>query len=83
MTDRANVTEIVAGYLATFAIFLAGLAVVYRPVRLATVAMLIVFVVSAMATPRNDRLIRIAVVAVIAGWLLGMTAAVVTESPLW
>ena len=83
MTERSRVPEIMAGYLATFSIFLSALAVVYRPVRLAPVAIILALLATTLATERNDGFVRIAVYAGIAGWLLGMTAAVVTDSPLW
>ena len=83
MTDRLRVQEIVASYLATFAIFVSGLALVYRPVRLAPVAMLLVLVAAAIAGERNSRILQIAVAACVVGWVGGMTAAVVTSNPLW
>ena len=83
MTDRLRVQEIVAGYIATFAIFVAGLALVYRPVRLAPVAMLLVLVAAAIASERNARILQIALAACVIGWVGGMTAAVVTDNPLW
>lgn len=83
MTDRTRVTDIVAGYLAVFAIFVSGLAIVYRPVRLAPAAIVLALFAAALAGERSQRLVQLAVLAGIVGWLLGMAAAVVTDTPLW
>lgn len=80
---RRNPTEIVAGYLATFAIVISGLAIVYRPIRLAPIAAVVALTAAAMATGRSKRITQIAVAAAFVGWLGGMIAAVVTNNPLW
>ena len=78
-----RVTDVVAGYLAVFAIFISGLAIVYRPVRLAPAAIVLALFAAALASERHQRIVQIAIFAGIVGWLLGMAAAVVTDSPLW
>ena len=78
-----RVPEIVAGYLAAFSIFISGLAIVYRPVRLAPAAIALALFAAVLTGERTQRLVQIAIFAGVVGWLLGMTAAVVTEKPLW
>jgi len=78
-----RVPEIVAGYLAAFSIFISGLAIVYRPVRLAPAAIALALFAAVLTGERSQRLVQIAIFAGVVGWLLGMTAAVVTEKPLW
>jgi membrane protein DedA with SNARE-associated domain len=80
---RRNPTEIVAGYLATFSIVISGLAIVYRPVRLAPIAAVVALTAAGMASGRSKRITQIAVGAAVVGWLAGMIAAVVTDNPLW
>jgi hypothetical protein len=80
---RRNTTEIVAGYLAAFAIVISGLAIVYRPVRLAPVAAVVALTAAAMATGGSKRITQVAVGAATVGWVAGMIAAVVTDNPLW
>ena len=78
-----RVPEIVAGYLAAFSIFISGLAIVYRPVRLAPAAIALALFAAVLTGERTQRLVQIAIFAGVVGWVLGMTAAVVTEKPLW
>ena len=80
---RSRAPEVIAGYLAVFAIFVSGLSLVYRPIRLAPAAILIALVAAAFATERNERLTRFAVAAGAVGFMGGMTAAVFTSTPLW
>ena len=78
-----RVADVVAGYLAVFSMFISGLAIVYRPVRLAPAAIVLALFAAAIAGERSQRVVQIAIFAGIVGWLLGMTAAVVTDNPLW
>jgi hypothetical protein len=80
---RGNRADVVAGYLATFAIFLAAIAAVYRPVRLAPAAAVIALVAAALAGRRSSRIAQLAIAAAVLGWIIGMTFAVTTERPLW
>ena len=81
--DRASAADIVAGYLATLAIFVSGLAIVYRPVRLAPAAAVVAIVAAALAGPNSSRLAGFAIAAAAVGWIVGMTVAIVTNNPLW
>jgi hypothetical protein len=80
---RRNPTEVVAGYLAVFAILFSGLALVYRPVRLAPIAAVVAITAAALASGHSKRLTQFAVGAAVVGWIGRMTAAVVTGNPLW
>jgi hypothetical protein len=74
--------EAVAGLLAAASIALAAVAVAYRPGRLAPVA-IILALVAAVMTRRWGRLGAVAVVVAGLAWLVGMTVAVITESPIF
>ncbi len=82
-SDRQTPGEAVAGLLASAAIFLSAIAVAYRPARLVPVAAVLALVATAMAGQRHRWLVLAAIAAVGVGWLLGMTAAVVTNNPLY
>ncbi len=80
---RARAPEVIAGYLAVFAIFVSAVAIAYRPVRLAPAAIVLALIAAGFATERNERLTRFAVLAGALGWIGGMTVAVITDNPLW
>jgi hypothetical protein len=75
--------ETVAGFLAAASIAVSAIAMVYRPVRLAPVALLVAFVAVALAERHFSRLAAFAVAMGALGWLIGMTVAVLAEEPLY
>jgi hypothetical protein len=56
---------------------------VYRPVRLAPVALLVAFIAVGLSERHFSRLAAFAVLIGALGWLIGMTVAVLTEEPLY
>jgi hypothetical protein len=80
---RGRSADSVAGYIATFSIFLAAIAIVYRPVRLAPAAAVVALVAAGMAGKRSNRIVQIAIGMAVVGWLAGMIVAVTTNRPLW
>ena len=81
--QSSRTPDIVAGYLATLAIFVSAVAIVYRPVRLAPAAMVVALVAAALAGPRSERLVQASIAAGAIGWVAGMAFAVWTNNPLW
>jgi hypothetical protein len=75
--------ESVAGVLAALAIFISAIALVEKPVRIAPVAILVALVAVGMAQGRSRSLAARALVAAGLGWMLGMTIAIITDSPLY
>jgi len=72
----------VAGFLAAFSFALSGIALVRQPGLLAPVAILVALVALRMSVPRR----RLAGIAVLVGGLaffVGMSVAVVTDTPLY
>jgi predicted branched-subunit amino acid permease len=89
MEPRQTAADVVGGLLAVASIVLSAIAaglgllldVEARPLKVAPVAIVLALVAGRM-TSRYERLALAAVVAAMAGWLVGMTLAVVTENPL-
>jgi hypothetical protein len=79
---RSRPSEIVAGYLAALAMFIALIGLAWHPLRLIGPAMLISLVAAAMGG-RFQRLAFAAVMISAACFFLGMMIAVVTSRPLW
>ena len=79
---REGAREIVAGLLASIALFACLVGLVYRPVRLIPFAIVLALVAARM-TERQGRLAGFAVAAGVVCWTLGMTIAVLTENPLY
>jgi hypothetical protein len=79
---RWSTADTVAGFLATLSIFASGLGLIWRPVRLIPFAIVIALIAARMSE-RNQRIAWYAVVAAVVGWTVGMTIAVVTENPLY
>ena len=75
--------ETVAGFLAAASIAVSVIAMVYRPVRLAPVALIVAFIAVALSDRHFSRLAAFAVAVGALGWLIGMTVAVLTEEPLY
>jgi hypothetical protein len=72
----------VAGYLAAASIAVSAVGLVYRPVRTVPIAIIVALVAVVMGGPG----LRLAQLAVLFGgiaFVVGMTIAVATESPLW
>jgi Co/Zn/Cd efflux system component len=82
LTTRWTPSDTVAGFLATLSILASALALVYRPVRILPFAIVLALIAATMSA-RNQRLAGWAIVAAVVCWTLGMTIAVVTENPLW
>jgi len=79
-TDPAR--EAIAGLMATAAIFASLLGLAYRPARIIPFAVLLALVAARMTT-RWSRLAGIAIAVTVVCWVVGMTIAVLTESPLY
>ena len=60
--ERWSATDVVGGFLATASIFVSALGLVYRPARLLPVAVVLALIAARM-TPRNGRLVAVAVAA--------------------
>jgi hypothetical protein len=80
--DRWSTTDVVGGFLATASIFVSALGLIYRPARLLPVAVVLALIAARM-TPRNGRLVAVAIAAAVICWTIGMTIAVVTENPIY
>lgn len=81
-SHRWSAADTVAGFLATLSIFASAVGLIYRPTRIVPFAVLLALVAARMSE-RNQRLAGWAVAAAVICWTLGMTIAVVTESPLF
>lgn len=75
-------SELVAGFLASLAIFASLIGIAWHPLRLIAPSIILALVASAMGG-RQHRLSFAAVLVVAASFFLGMTVAVVTQRPLW
>ena len=81
-TRRDSAAEAVAGLMASAALFTSFIAVVYRPMRIAPVAVLIALV-AALIGGRHARLAAAAVAVGTICWAVGMAVAVLWEKPLF
>ena len=75
-------SETVAGFFASFAIFIALIGLAWHPLRLILPAIIVSLVASAMGG-RHQRLAFASVIVVALCFFLGMMIAVVAERPLW
>lgn len=80
--ERDRPGEVVAGFLASAALFAGLLAIVYKPVRIAPAA-LVVALIAAGIGGRHQRLAALATGVVTVGWIAGMIVCVITERPLF
>jgi hypothetical protein len=80
--EPSQATELVAGYLASLAIFASLIALAWHPIRLLAPAMLLALI-SAGMTGRGKRLPLVAVLTVAACFFLGMMITVITGRALW
>ena len=74
--------DVIAGLLATAAIFAGLIGLAHRPARIIPFAVVLALVSARMST-RWSRLAGFAVAVVIVCWVLGMTIAVLTQHPLY
>jgi hypothetical protein len=81
-SGRWTAVDTIAGLLATVSMFTSFAGLVYRPVRLIPFAILLALT-AALMSERQQRLSGLAVGVAVVCWTLGMTAAVVTEHPLY
>jgi hypothetical protein len=79
---REGPAELVAGFLASLALFGGLIAVVERPVPVGIFSIFIAFVAAAMAE-RQQRLAALGVAVASLGFLGGMIVSVITSRPLW
>ena len=79
---RWTTADTIAGLLATVSIFTSFVGVIYRPVRLIPFAVLLALVAARMSD-RQQRLGGVAIAVAVVCWTVGMTIAVITESPLY
>jgi hypothetical protein len=80
--SRESTAANVAGYLAAASIAVSLIGIVYRPVRTIPLAIVVALISLVMASP-TSRLPQIAVLVGGIAFILGMTIAVATDSPLW
>jgi hypothetical protein len=80
--SRSTPAQLVADFLATFAIFAGLAALVYYPGRLGTGAVFIAVLAAAIGDARR-RLVPVAVAVTTACWFLGMTIAVLLDRPIF
>ena len=80
--DRNPQTDAIAGFLAAAALVAGLFSIVYKPVRIAPVALVIALIAVGIGG-RNERLATWAVATVTVGWVLGMIVAVITENPVY
>ena len=80
--SREGAASYVAGYLAAASIAVSAVGLVYRPVRTVPIAIVVALIAVVMGGP-GQRLAQIAVLAGGLAFVIGMTVAVATESPLW
>ena len=79
---RWSTADTVAGFLATLSIFASAIGLVWHPMRLIPAAILVALIAARMSA-RNERVAFIAVIAGVVCWTAGMAIAVVTENPLY
>jgi|RhiMethySRZTD1v2_1073278.scaffolds.fasta_scaffold1614170_3 hypothetical protein len=80
--SREGTAANVAGYLAAASIAVSAIGIVYRPVRTIPIAIVVALISVVMASP-SSRLPQIAVFVGAIAFVVGMTVAVATDSPLW
>ena len=80
--DRIPPTEAVAGLLAALAIFAGGFELLYRPFRLAPVALLLALVATVMSR-EQPRIIPLAYATIGICFVVGATLQLLTHHPLF
>ncbi len=80
--DRTRPSESVAGLLATIAIFLGALELLYRPFRLAPAALILVLAATVMSRDQ-PRVIPVAYATIGICFIVGATLQILTHHPLY
>ena len=80
--DRTPPSEAVAGLLATIAIFVGALELVYRPFRLAPAALILVLIATVMSR-EQPRVITVAYATIGICFITGATLQILTHHPLY
>jgi uncharacterized membrane protein YccC len=80
--ERNRSVETVAGLLAAAALFLGALELVYRPFRLAPVALLLALIATVM-TRKQQRLAGLAIAVIGVCFVVGASVEVITHHPLY
>ncbi len=81
-SDRQRPGEAVAGFLAACAVFLGALELLYRPFRLAPVALILLLVATVMSS-EQQRLIRLGFAMVGICFVVGAALQIITHHPLF
>lgn len=80
--DRWTPTDIIAGFLSSFAIFFSVIGIAWHPLRLVPISVVLALIATAMGG--RNRTLAFAALLIGAGcFFLGMTVAVITSHPLW
>jgi hypothetical protein len=80
--SRWSSRESVAGLLATFGLFLGVMELLYRPFRLAPVALILLLIATVMSS-QQQKLIRIGFLVVGVGFIAGATLQILVHHPLY
>ncbi len=80
--DRTPPSEAVAGLLASIAIFVGALELVYRPFRLAPAALILVLIATVMSRAQ-PKLIPVAYAMIGICFVVGATLQILTHHPLY
>jgi hypothetical protein len=80
--DRVRPAQLVADFLATFAIFAALIGVIHEPAKLCTAGVFFALVAGAMGG-RDARLVPFAVILTTVCWFVGIAAAILFERPIF
>lgn len=82
ISGRASAAQLVADFLATFAIFAALASIVYYPGRLATAAVFISLFAATLGG-RDRYLVPVSVVITTVCWFIAMVLAIALERPIF
>jgi hypothetical protein len=82
LSTRVTTTQLVADFLATFALFAGLVGIVYSPGRLCTAAVFISLFAAALGG-RDRHLVPVAVAVTTASWIVGMILAVALDRPIF
>jgi hypothetical protein len=80
--ERTRPAETIGGFLAAASIFVSVTGVMYRPLRLISVAIVLALIAVGIGG-RAERLATWAVGIAAAAFAVGLAAAVITSNPLW
>ena len=80
--QSSSALQTLAGFLAAAAIFLAVFALLYRPVRMTVPAMVLALVATAIGG-RFARLASFSIVAVVFGFVVGLTIQILVRHPIF